>query len=33
MADLDRIDMDRLGNVLELGRAEIDSLKVEPPLT
>ena len=31
-ADLERIDADRLGDVLELGRAEIDDREIEPPL-
>ena len=30
-ADLQRIDVDRLGDVLELGRAEIRHRQVEPP--
>ena len=31
-ADLKRIDPDRLGDVLELGRAEIGDREIEPPL-
>ena len=31
-ADLKRIDPDRLGDVLELGRAEIADREIEPPL-
>ena len=31
-ADLERIDPDRLGDVLELGRAEIGDREIEPPL-
>ena len=31
-ADLQRRDLDRLGNVLELDRAEIDDRQIEPPL-
>ena len=32
LADFERIDVDRLGDVLELGLAEIADLKIEPPL-
>ena len=32
LADLERIDPDRLGDVLELGRAEIADRQIEPPL-
>ena len=32
LADFKRIDADRLGDVLELGRAEIDDREIEPPL-
>src|SRR5208337_1528808 len=32
LADLQRIGPDRLGNVLELGRAEIGNSEIEPPL-
>ena len=32
MADLERIDPDRLGDVLELGRAEIANRQIKPPL-
>ena len=32
VADLKRIDPDRLGDVLELGRAEIGDSQIEPPL-
>ena len=32
LADLERIDPDRLGDVLELGRAEIGDREIEPPL-
>ena len=31
-ADVERIDPDRLGDVLELGRAEIGDREIEPPL-
>ena len=31
-ADLQRIDSDRIGDVLELDRAEIDNREIEPPL-
>ena len=31
-ADFNRIDPDRLGDVLELGRAEIGDREIEPPL-
>ena len=32
LADLNRIDVDRLGNILELGCAEIADLEIEPLL-
>ena len=32
LADFERIDPDRLGDVLELGRAEIADREIEPPL-
>ena len=32
LADFERIDPDRLGDVLELGRAEIGDREIEPPL-
>jgi hypothetical protein len=32
LADFQRIDVDRLGDVLELGLAEIGDLEIEPPL-
>ena len=32
LADFERIDPDRLGDVLELGRAEIADRQIEPPL-
>ena len=32
LADFERIDPDRLGDVLELGRAEIGDSEIEPPL-
>ena len=32
LADFERIDPDRLGDVLELGRAKIDDSEIEPPL-
>jgi len=32
LADLKRIDSDRLGDVLESGCAEIGDLEIEPPL-
>src|SRR5580693_1852542 len=32
LADFERIDPDRVGNVLELGRAEIADRKIESPL-
>ena len=32
LADFKRIDPDRLGDVLELGRAEIADREIEPPL-
>jgi hypothetical protein len=31
-ADLQRIEPDRLGDVLELGRAEVADRQIEPPL-
>ena len=31
MADVERIDADRLGDVLELGAAKIDHGEIEPP--
>jgi hypothetical protein len=31
-ADFKRIDPDRLGDVLQLGRTEISDRKIEPPL-
>ena len=32
LADVKRIDADRLGDVLEFGRAEIGDREIEPPL-
>jgi hypothetical protein len=32
LADFEQLDPDRLGDVLELGRAEIADREIEPPL-